>query len=338
MIRCACAFLFSVCGAALHGAPALAADTDTIDISAFTIPLYPDRPGDHQADRLIFRGGLQMSSTDRRFGGLSDLVVSADGTELLAVSDQAHWFRAELRYDENGDLSAMPRAEMAPMRGLAGENLQDKDGDAEGMTSVLPHDPDGDVLVSFERVHRIWRYDLSNGLGAIPETVPTGNWLDALSFNEGLEGIAFAQADRLIALSENSDAANGDILGGLESYGDAAPHVSEPLTVVRRPPFLVTGAAASPDGGVFVLERRFSILGGVGMEIRFIPAGDIQTGARLNGEVLANLGFLDANIDNMEGIAARRGLNGETLLYVLSDDNYQPPLQRTLLLMFEFKP
>jgi hypothetical protein len=51
---------------------------------------------------------------------------------------------------------------------------------------------------------------------------------------------------------------------------------------------------------------------------------------------LANLSFQDANIDNMEGLAVRRGPKGETLLYILSDDNYSP-LQRTLLLMFEVK-
>jgi hypothetical protein len=32
----------------------------------------------------------------------------------------------------------------------------------------------------------------------------------------------------------------------------------------------------------------------------------------------------------------RRGPRGETLLYVISDDNYLP-LQRTLLLMFEVR-
>jgi hypothetical protein len=38
----------------------------------------------------------------------------------------------------------------------------------------------------------------------------------------------------------------------------------------------------------------------------------------------------------MEGLAVRRGPRGETLLYVISDDNYWR-LQRTLLLMFEVK-
>ena len=36
----------------------------------------------------------------------------------------------------------------------------------------------------------------------------------------------------------------------------------------------------------------------------------------------------------MEGIAVRRGAHGETLLYIISDDNYNA-LQRTVLMMFE---
>jgi len=35
----------------------------------------------------------------------------------------------------------------------------------------------------------------------------------------------------------------------------------------------------------------------------------------------------------MEGVAARRGPDGETLVYLISDDNFHI-LQRTLLLMF----
>jgi hypothetical protein len=41
------------------------------------------------------------------------------------------------------------------------------------------------------------------------------------------------------------------------------------------------------------------------------------------------------NIDNMEGLALRRGRNGKTLLYMISDDNYNLILQRTVFLMFE---
>ena len=101
-------------------------------------------------------------------------------------------------------------------------------------------------------------------------------------------------------------------------------------------PFSVTSAANAPDGGVFILERRYSLMGGVGMELRHVAASDVREGARLEGKVLANLAFQDANIDNMEGLAVRRGPKGETLLYMMSDNNFSM-LQRTLLLMFELK-
>lgn len=38
----------------------------------------------------------------------------------------------------------------------------------------------------------------------------------------------------------------------------------------------------------------------------------------------------------MEGIAARLGPKGETLVYLLSDNNFSP-LQQTLLMMFELR-
>jgi hypothetical protein len=56
-------------------------------------------------------------------------------------------------------------------------------------------------------------------------------------------------------------------------------------------------------------------------------------GAVLEGDVIARLeGSL--TVDNMEGIDARQAPGGETLIYILSDDNANP-LQRTYLLMFE---
>jgi hypothetical protein len=38
-------------------------------------------------------------------------------------------------------------------------------------------------------------------------------------------------------------------------------------------------------------------------------------------------------VDNFEGIAARRGPKGETLIYLISDNNFRSG-QRTLLMMF----
>jgi len=205
------------------------------------------------------------------------------------------------------------------------------------MTLERANDLHGAVAVSFERDVRVWRYDLSRGLDAKPTGVPIGNWVKALHDNQQLEAITLFKPDTLLAFGEMKVNPGEDIPGAMESYPNSGkPPASRMLTVVPHEPFAITSAANAPDGGIYLLERRFSFLGGVGMELRHIAADEIHEGARMKGEVLATLSFQDANIDNMEGIAVRRGPKGETLLYILSDDNYSP-LERTLLLMFEVR-
>jgi hypothetical protein len=52
----------------------------------------------------------------------------------------------------------------------------------------------------------------------------------------------------------------------------------------------------------------------------------------IEGEVL--LEATDAlNIDNMEAIAVHRRASGETVITIMSDDNFSP-LQRTLIMQF----
>jgi hypothetical protein len=306
-------------------------------IQSSRIPLYPDHPAEGRAGSLIFRGGLVLKSSDRAFGGWSDLGVSADGTEILAISDEAHWLRAHLTYDANGNLASAEDGEITPMLDMQGRPMQGKQGDAEGLTLERPNDVHGSVAVSFERNVRVWRYDLSKGFEARPTNVPLGDWVNQLHDNEQLEAITLVKPDTLLAFAETKVKPGDDLLAAMEAYPGGNAPSTRMLSVVPHDPFAVTSSANAPDGGIFLLERRFSLAGGVGMELRHIPAREIYEGARMNGEVLANLSFQDANIDNMEGLAVRRGPAGETLLYIISDDNYSP-LQRTLLLMFQVKP
>jgi hypothetical protein len=305
-------------------------------IASSRIPLYPDHPAERRAGSLIFRGGLVLKSSDPAFGGWSDLAVSADGSELLSISDEAHWLRAHLTYDAEGDLSGLNDAEIAPMLDMQGHPMRGKEGDAEGLTLERPNDVHGPVAVSFERNVRVWRYDLSKGLDVRPTNVPIGDWVKPLHDNEQLEAITLFKPDTLLAFAETKVKSGDDLLAAMEAYPGSGSPSTRMLSVVPHDPFAITSAANAPDGGIYLLERRFSLAGGVGMELRHIPSGEIHEGARLNGEVLANLSFQDANIDNMEGVAVRRGPAGETFLYVISDDNYSP-LQRTLLLMFEVR-
>jgi hypothetical protein len=326
--------VWSAIALAVHAiTSANAAPAEPLVVRTAPIPLYPNAPNERRAGSLLYRGGVQLSSSDRRFGGWSDLAVSADGREILAISDEAHWLRAKLSYAESGDLASMSDAQIAPMLDLAGKPMRGKEGDAEGLALERANDLNGPVVVSFERDVRVWRYDLTSGFAARPHPIPIGDWTKALRTNAQLEALTLIKPETLLVLAE-SRIGGEDIRAAFETYSAQAGANSRPLSVVPNAPFLVTGAANAPEGGILILERRYSLLGGVGMEVRRVGAGELKPGARIEGEVLANLSFQDANIDNMEGIAVRRGAEGETLLYLISDDNFSP-LQRTLLLMFE---
>jgi hypothetical protein len=59
---------------------------------------------------------------------------------------------------------------------------------------------------------------------------------------------------------------------------------------------------------------------------------DIVPGALVDGPVIFDVD-LAYEIDNMEGIANHVALNGDTVITMVSDDNFSL-LQRTLLLQF----
>jgi hypothetical protein len=310
---------------------------ESANLQSARIPLYVNNPTSKRAGKLIYRGGLVLSSDRRSFGGWSDLGVSADGSEILAISDQGHWLRAQLTYDRNGDLAGVGDSEIAPMLGINGRPLSRRENDSEGMTLERANDVRGPVVVSFETDTRLLRYDLSQGLDARPTEIPLGNWAQLLPRNRQIEAVTLYRPDTLLAFAEEKLSEDDDLWAAMEAYPNpGGMPMTRRLSVVPHGDFDITSAANAPDGGIYLLERRFSLLGGVGMEIRHIPADEIRQGARLNGEVLATLSFQDANIDNMEGLAVRRGPRGETLLYVISDNNYWR-LQRTLLMMFEVK-
>ena len=81
-----------------------------------------------------------------------------------------------------------------------------------------------------------------------------------------------------------------------------------------------------------MLERRYSPVRGVAMRIRRMPLATLREGAVIDGHSMieADLGY---QIDNMEGIAVHRTAGGETILTLVSDDNFSF-IQRNLLLQF----
>jgi hypothetical protein len=247
-----------------------AARAEPVEVRSSRIPLYPDRPQDTRAGNLIYRGGLVLSSSDSRFGGWSDLAVSADGSEVLALSDAGRWLKARLSYGTSGNLIQLTKADIAPLLDPEGQPIPGRDSDAEGLSLERTGDLNGPVIVSFEGNVRIWRYDLSRGLNAGPTNVPVGDWVKRLHGNNQLEAVTIWKPDTVIAFGESKVNEGDDLLGALEAYpGDGRAH-TRMLSVVPHDPFSITGVANAPDGGLYLLERRFTLPGGVGAEVRHI--------------------------------------------------------------------
>ena len=308
----------------------MAADTAVkpLAIESRALPFSTGEDAKGFVGKLVHRGTLRLTSNDGDFGGISGLIVSDDGSRFLAVTDASHWLTGELSY-RDGKLVRVKGQEIGPLLAPDGGALTGKAGDAEGLTGSL----DGDVYVSFEGAHRIWRYPFgADGLAARPSVVATPNELQRAPYNSGLEGITLLADGRLLALTEAFHDGNGDIRGWLLNAGGEP----EALALKRRAPFDLTDVRPLMNGDVLTLERRFSRLGGVGFEMRRIPAAAVAGGAVLDGEVVADVG-MNFIIDNMEGLSVRKGADGETLVYVVSDDNFNAPLQQTLIMMFELK-
>ena len=81
-----------------------------------------------------------------------------------------------------------------------------------------------------------------------------------------------------------------------------------------------------------LLERKFSWIGGVGIRIRRVALADVKPGAVVDGPSIFNAD-LGQEIDNMEGIDAHVTPEGDTVLTLVSDDNFSL-IQRNLLLQF----
>jgi hypothetical protein len=282
---------------------------------------------------LEFRGGLQLSSTDKRFGSLSGLDVGPDGT-LTAVADTGYWFTARLieADDKPIDLEA-PR--LASILDQHGNKLLGKGTfDAEGLRIVRRNGKAAHALVSFERANVVRRYVPSPDFAhaaAVPVKVPLA--ITRVSRNEGLEAIAVApQAGALggamVLIAEHALDGTGNhrawIVGGPRAGA---------FTIRRTDDFDVTDADFLPSGDLVVLERRASLRSGVAMRIRRIAVGGIRPGAAVDGpiQIEANLLY---QIDNMEGLSVRPGPGGEALIAVISDDNQNHMLQRTVLVEF----
>lgn len=311
----------------------------SLAVATTPVPLDPRDPARDRLGALRYRGGLWLRSDDPRFGGLSDLRVSADGRELRAVSDCGRGFTARLSYGGDGSLRDLLDPRLMDLVGPDGRELALGEGDAE---SLVVH---GDAIeVGFEGRARVWAYALDPPFAgpARPLSLPGG--LGGCGWNGGLETMTMVDESRRLLVCETRRGASLDVPAWIGS-GDGWRERSYPL-VFRGgwadEPFRPTGAALLPGGDLLVVERRFPP---IGTRVVRLERADLEDQGALHPREIA---ILEAPLtdDNFEGIEARQDEIGRTLVYLISDDNncaklpgagHGPSLQRTLLLMFSLE-
>lgn len=275
--------------------------------------------GRQLGDGLIVEAVFALRSTDRSFGGLSGLWIADDGARMIAVSDIGQRWQASLSHNADGrltDLDGWTAADL-PL------HPEDRDRKPWHDSEALARDAAGGLIVAYESEHRLRRWR-EGDLDAVPERLVLPQGLGDRS-NSGIEALSTLEDGRLFALAERVGAPGGGGLMGWVIDGQRA----DDLVYVPGDGFSPTGAARL-ENTVYVVERKFSMLGGFRTRIVTVATDAIRPGARVQGTELAAFRIGDFG-ENFEGISVRRGPDGRIFLYLLADDNFAF-FQETLLI------
>jgi hypothetical protein len=264
-------------------------------VELLPIDVDPDHPERRIFGSLTLVSAFQLTSKDKRFGGLSGLSIGSDG-KLYAISDRGYWLSASMLMNDSGALIDLSDWRIAPMLTPANTPVRGAWRDAEALAVAR----DGSFLVAFEGVHRIWRYR------APPET--------------------FESTPVAIAIPPAMKLAPSNLKGWVIDHDQFAE-----LSYVPSKGFAVTDCAALNNGDILVLERRYVRFGILSARLKLVKAVSLQAGAKLIGEELLSLEQPLA-VENYEGIAVQQTSKG-IMIFTVSDDNYSS-FQQTLLLQF----
>jgi hypothetical protein len=263
---------------------------------------------------LEFLEGWHLSSGDTRFGGIS--AIHVEGNAVLAVSDTASVFRFPLPRQ-----GALPLRIERLARGPGG-GLGKGDRDVEAIAVA-----GGRLWALYEGRNQIWRYG-SGGRHAEAAAAMRG-----LSRRRGPEAMVALADGRFLVIGDDRPERDGTV-PLLLFRGDPALAGTRVLRLRYRPPtgYRPSDAAALPDGRLLFLHRRWSLAGGWEAALAVADPRDLDGGAPLAARVVAEFGGT-TTADNLEALSVTREA-GRTIVWIASDDNFNPLLQRTLLLKF----
>jgi hypothetical protein len=249
------------------------------------------------------------------FGGFSGIEMLDEGRKIVVLSDRATLVFATLERS-GGLISGANITKARALRSSTGKIIKGPVMDSEG----LVHAPDGRLFISYEGVSRIAQHQL----GKTPARVlPRPAAFRQLPFNKSLEALAMDPDGRLYTMPENAPDENGNI----PVWRWDGQRWGTPFSLPRRNGFMPVGADFGPDGRLYVLERRFLLLGFQSRLRRW----DVTKDGPRNEMILLRTAL--GTHDNLEGVSVWRDPAGHLRATMISDDNFRS-LQRTELVEY----
>lgn len=322
--------LVIVLGLLLNIAPAFA---EPLNITATPLDRFALLTNATSFGPFTWRGGLALTSTNKKFGGLSGLVLDNDCTSLLAVSDAGSWVKADVTYADN-KITGLTSASIAPILDGSGKPPKSK---ARGDAEALASQGSGRYMVGFESFPRIGIYDIGKfDLASRFQLLKSPKAITEGPPNAELESVGRITTGQWknydIAISENYADQHNNVRGWLWQSWKTVP-----FTVKRYGNYNITDLVVLHGGDLLILERGISASLLPGMAIRRFKASAITMDGLVDPELLLEAKVPFYAIDNMEGLAVCER-DGELRVNLVSDNNFNTELQRTLLLQFSYKP
>ena len=310
--------------AAIVSASALPFSGNPVPVDVRTIEDFAYYGGKTRFGALEFRGGLVVSSKEKRFGGWSGIQVLPGGREAIILSDLGYLLEARLDYRGNR-LTGLSIPHLMPA--LPGSKKGIKRNDSEDFAIGA----DGEIVIALEEdTQQVVRRPLVKGKWAKPQRIAVPDARRKLGINKGIESVAIIpaglpHAGHILAIAERPTRRSG---GEIPCWILKAATCS----IRKRDRFEITSARFLPGGDLLLLERRLAPGFDLAMRLRRIPAGQIGGKAVMDGDIVMEAD-LSKQIDNMEGLSVHRDDAGQTIITLVSDDN-RNIFQRTMVLQF----
>ncbi|MQY42061.1 esterase-like activity of phytase family protein [Epibacterium sp. SM1969] len=247
---------------------------------------------------------LSLELKEPWFGGLSAVAVDAKGENVTVLTDRSHLLQGKLLRDD-GALTGMQLKAHNQLRNIWGKEM--KSGrdflDSEGLSVT----PDGTIYVSFEGFARVSRYETRT---AKAEDLPQPRSFRHFGFNKALEGLANDKNGNLYTLPEK---APGE---GFPVWRWNGRTWQQPFEVPKSAGYLPVGLDIGPDGRLYLLERKFALVGFKSRLRRWEIDGDaIRNETTLLTTPLGTHG-------NLEGLSVWQTSTGQLRAAMVSDNNF----------------